>query len=60
VLNTYEAFDAIRIYDLQGNLVKESEFTHVLNISDLSSGKYNLVIEKDGKKVEEESFVVVN
>ena len=59
VLNTDEAFDVIRIYDLQGNLVKESEFTHVLNISDLSSGKYNLVLEKGGKTVEEESFIVV-
>lgn len=59
VLNTDEAFDVIRIYDLQGNLVKESEFTHVLNISDLSSGKYNLVLEKGGNTVEEKSLIVV-
>lgn len=59
VLNTDVAFDVIRIYDLQGNLVKESEFTHILNIFDLSSGKYNLVLEKGGKTVEEESLIVV-
>lgn len=59
VLNTDVAFDVIRIYDLQGNLVKESEFTHVLNISDLSSGKYNLVLEKGGNTVEEKSLIVV-
>lgn len=59
VLNTDVAFDVIRIYDLQGNLVKESEFTHVLNIFDLSSGKYNLVLEKGGNTVEEKSLIVV-
>ncbi len=59
VLNTIAAFDAIKIYDLQGNLVKESEFSHVLNISDLSSGKYNLVLENNGEIIEEETFVVV-
>ena len=59
VINTSDVFDAIRIFDLQGHLVKESKFSHVINISDLPSCKYNLVLEKDGKKVEEESFVVV-
>ncbi|PKL80886.1 MAG: serine hydrolase [Ignavibacteriae bacterium HGW-Ignavibacteriae-4] len=59
VINTSKAFDYIKIYDLQGNLVKESEFTHILNISDLASGKYNLVLEKESKKIDDESFVVV-
>lgn len=59
VLNTSATFDAIKVYDLAGNLVKESEFTRIINISDLPSGKYNLVLNKLGKKVSEESFVVI-
>jgi hypothetical protein len=59
VLNTSISFDAIKVYDLVGNLVKESEFTRIINISDLPSGKYNLVLNKLGKKVSEESFVVI-
>lgn len=59
VLNTIKTFDYVKIYDLQGNLVNESQFTHVLNISDLASGKYNLVLEKDGLVVDEDTFVIV-
>lgn len=58
VINTSISFDTIIIYDIQGNLVKESEFTHIINISDLPSGKYNIVLVNGSKKVGEESFVV--
>lgn len=59
VINTNKSFDSVKIYDLQGNMVKETAFTHVLNISDLLSGKYNLILENGSEKIEEESFVII-